>query len=159
MRISKKIAAFTLSELLVVLVISIIIIGTALSAINIINNNIAEYRIWYSTMSKKRDLESRLSIDFHKSQSVLFNRSENKLIFKMFEGSLNYVEYKFLENKIIMKSDTFRIPYQTYKVFFNGNEINGQEADALKIIFSNSEKDFLFVSKFNSAQNILMNEI
>lgn len=159
MRITKKIKAFTLAELLVVLVLSIIVIGIAFSALNIINKNFNEYRSWYLSLSQKRELEAQLSIDFHRSTKIQFYKSQNKLILKTYKGSVEMLEYTFLQNEIIIQSDTLEIPYKSYNFFFNGTVIENGQVDGLKIIFSDSEKDFLFISKFNSSKNLMSDEI
>ena len=159
MRITRKIPAFTLSELLVVLIISIIIIGLAFSTLNIINKNFNHYRNWYLSSTQKSNLEVKLSVDFHRSQHAFFKESENLLVFQRFNKSLESVEYKFLKNRIIIKSDTLEIPYKYYRFFFNGKRVEDGPIDGLKIIFSNPKNDFLFTSKFNSSQNFMKDEI
>lgn len=160
MKIIKKIQAFTLTELIVVLVVSIIIISLAFSALNIINRSFDEYRDRYLDISQKRDLEMRLTVDFHRAQSITFFESENKLVFKKFSNSLQNLEYRFLKDRIIIDSDTLKIPYSGYSLFFDGKNVEGKEIDALKINFSKSDdENFLFVSKFNSSKNFMKDEI
>lgn len=149
MRKDDKIDAFTLTEILVVLVISAIVVGLAFSVLDLVQKNFRAIQTNYNYSTEVRNLQQQLTIDFNRFHNINFDPVLQEIHLK---NSVDSVKYNFSENILVRITDTIPIPIKQLKLFFSGEEINDGKLDAVKILLDKSPDMFIFVSKHNSAK-------
>jgi hypothetical protein len=149
MQINNKIKAFTLSEMIVVLILTSIVVGLAFSVLGLVQKQMLAIKSNYNKSLEVNKLETSLWLDFNIYSKIEYNDFENEL---KFSTVLDSVTYKFLGEKIIKETDTFAISIKQKQFYFDGKILNNGQIDALKL---EASKDFqnkqLFVFKQNDA--------
>ncbi len=157
MQIKKQINAFTLSEMVVVLIISSIVVGLAFSVLNLVQKHMSSIQSNFEKRTKLNNLEEVLTIDFNRFSEIEYNPKFNELKFKNPVDSLSYY---FEENYINRLQDTFNLGLIEKQFFNYGVEINSGNVDAIKLSVSKGDqKSNRFVFKINAASNIINNGI
>ncbi len=154
MNFNKKIQAFTLSELLIVIVISSIVISLAFSALSMIQKQVSTIQ---NTLDKTQDIEflnRSLWSDFN-SYNVMYNTKIDALFLST---PIDSFQYAFDENYIIRKKDTIRVSLVNKKLFLDGQDVSSGIIDAmeLELTINNSPRK-LFIYKNKSATHYLNN--
>lgn len=154
MTLNKKIDAFTLSEMLVVLVISSIVISMAFLGLLLVQKQLKSIQDNLDNQQQMQFTERLLWRDFN-SYSVRYLPAEDILFFKNSTDSLSYI---FDENFIIRNNDTLEIPIIEKQLFLDGLEVQSGVIDAIKIetypIYRNKK---LFIYKTKDASFYLNN--
>ena len=148
-----KTKAFTLSEMIVVTVITSIVVGLAFSILNLVQKQMKSVTENYSGTTQLQLLEQALWIDFHTYHSISYHPETDELRFK---HELDTVVYRFTKDKVIKDRDTFFIPVKN-KLFYNqGDVIPKGFADAFQwqAAAENQGKQY-FVFKTNDATHII----
>ena len=146
----QRIKAFTLSEMLVVLAITTIVVGLAFVILNLVNKQVNLIETNYNTRQETDKLETALWIDFNSFENVYYHQENNRLSFK---GSKNTNVYVFTPEYSLRNRDSLVGGFQV-KVFFLGKEIQNGTIDAVQLSLNNRE---LFVFK-NSDASFYMND-
>jgi len=145
----KKIKAFTLSEMIVVLIITTIVVGMAFSVLNLVQKQMNGIEKNYSKNTEYNLLRQSLWIDFNRCDKVMYNAGNDELTFM---NELKSTKYILSENNIIKEKDTFFLKWENQKFLFANKEISFGEIDAIDfettMEFGNHR---LFVYKNNSA--------
>lgn len=152
MKITKKIDAFTLAEILVVLVISAIIIGMAFTVLNLVQTNFRSIQNNFQNKTEIRQLEQQLTIDFNRFHIISYNKNSGEL---HFTNPIDSIVYRYQEDLLIREQDTFKTPIYGMLLFFDGSKVEDGEIDALKINYGNESRSYSFLSKRNSAKNYI----
>ncbi len=146
MKINTKIKAFTLSEMLVVLVISSIVISIAFLTLSMVQKQVGVIRKNLNNKQELQSLERILWNDFN-SYSITYSEKEDALFFA---NSTKEFEYEFNEEYILRKQDTFLVKIKEKQFFLDGKEVRTGFVDAVKIetspIFGNTHL-FIFKTK------------
>lgn len=154
MKPTKKIKSFTLSELLVVLVISSIVISITFLVLLMVQKQIKNIQTNLITIQEIQDTERMIWKDFNEYNLVYYEKQKG-LIFK---SELDSLIYKFDDNFIIRKNYKFPIHIVEKKLFLNGKEVQSGTIDAIKIdvipVFGITE---LFIYKNKDASFYLNN--
>ena len=149
MKIKQKIQAFTLSEMIVVIIITSIIVGMAFSVLSMVQKHMSSIQNNLTKNTELNKLEQALSIDFNRYSNIKYNKIDNELIFT---SEMDTVSYEFTEDSILKNLDTFNIQLQNKTFFFNGNKVHNGEIDAINIETSKTfQNQQLFVFKQNDA--------
>lgn len=157
MQIKKKINAFTLSEMIVVLIISSIVIGIAFSVLNLVQKHMSNIRANFEERSQLNALEEVLLLDFNKFPEIEFDSKLGKLQFK---SPIDSLSYYFEDNQIIRIQDTFKLGTIEKQLYNCGNTINSGHVDAIKLsLIKSNNKRSRFIFKSNSASNLLRHGI
>lgn len=154
MRLNKKLKAYTLSEMIIVLILTSIVIGLAFSVLELVQKHMSAIQVNYNRNLELNSIETTLWLDFYKYPNIVYDSNENEL---NFSTELDSISYKFIDELIIREQDTFPLFFQNKLFYFNGELTQGQNIDAIK--FEASEKfknQLLFVYKYNDA-NTFMN--
>lgn len=145
----KKIKAFTLSEMIVVLILTSIVVGLAFSVLRLVQKQIFAIQQNYYKSTEINKLKTALWIDFNRYQDIKYNALNNELLLK---NELDSVSYRFSEDYIVSDIDTFRIKLEAKQIFFNGLISKTNKVDAIKIKTSKSNRSQeLFIFKKNDA--------
>ena len=153
MKTNNKIKAFTLSEMIIVLILTSIVVGLAFSVLSLVQKHMFSIQQNYNKTTELNMLEVALHLDFNRYSKVNYNNLENEI---KFISPIDSISYKFYENMIIKETDTFNIQLQNKMFFFDGETVANGKMDALKLLTS---KDFqnqvLFIYKKNDASNYM----
>lgn len=144
-----KIPAFTLHEILVVLVISAIVVGLAFSVLDLVQNNLRAIKNNYAAATEVQHLKQQLKIDFNRYHDIEYDERLQELSLK---NAIDSVQYSFLDRIVIRNEDTIPVSISGVEFFFFGITISEGKADAVKIILGKPSNDFLFVSKINDSK-------
>ena len=149
MQTIKKIHAFTLGEMIIVLILSSIVVGLAFSVLSLVQSHMLSIQENYQKNTELSKLEALLYLDFNRYTTITYNPLEQQL---NFETPLDTVHYQFSEQYISRKKDTFHIPIARKQFYFNGAFCNDGPIDAIQLF---PKKPFqaqqLFIFKYNAA--------
>lgn len=150
MRLNKKVDAYTLSEMLVVLIISSIVISLTFVALNMVQKQVLSIQKNFQNQQEVQSLERALWSDFN-THTIFYNSKSNTLKFTSYKDTLTYY---FKNNFILREKDSFPIDITTKKLFLDGIVIKDGYIDAIgletkqsytnKKLFVYKEKDALF---------------
>ncbi len=152
----KKVRAFTINEMMVVLVISTIVVGIALSVLTSVRKQFLMIEREMQQATELNLLQQALWLDFHRYQTIEFHQSGQLLRLK---HALDSVDYHFFSDKIIREKDTFHLSFETQLFFDKGNPVQSGNVDALTLRHIENENiaQDVFVFQTPSAFNF-MNE-
>jgi len=146
----KKIKAFTLSEMMVVLVITLIVVALAFAMLNLVQKQMGGIEKNYENGTTIQQLRQALWIDFTKYAELRYDPENSKLYCsnEMHEG----VVYTFEDTFVLRASDTLAIPIGAKVFYFDGLEVAGGTIDAMQLrIGMEANEKTIFVYKNNPA--------
>ncbi len=153
MKRNAKIKAFTISELMVVLLITVIVVGMAFSVLNLIQKQMLGMEQNFERNTEVGLLRQALWTDFSTFSDVSFSSEKQKLILK---NEMGVREYNFRASYISRGIDTFRITITEKTIYFDGISTNNGPVDAIRLKTSNKYgAQTLFIYKINSAHNFI----
>ena len=154
MRSNRNIKAFTLSEMIVVLILTSIVVGLAFSVLGLVQRHMYSIQQNYTMVMSVKTLETSLWLDFNKCQNITYDAVNEELKFLTPQDS---VIYKFSEQYIIKVQDTFPILLGIKQLYFDGLEVNEGRVDAIRLETTEaSQNQQLFIFKPNDA-TVFMN--
>ena len=149
-----KVHSFTLSELLVVMIITAIVVGIAFSVLRLVQQQV---RAAQSNFDKTADLalfEQTLWQDFNRCPTVKYHQVQSTL---MLESEVDSVIYRFTDNYTLRNADTIRLRLMPKLFFINGRKVNEGIIDAISISAETELPEYsIFVSSSTDAV-LLMN--
>ena len=148
----RKIKAFTLSELLVVLLITVIVVGLAFSVLSLVNRHMLSIQGSYEQNTEINLLRQALWSDFNSYHKLDYNAGSTTL---SCENEMGVVHYNFERDWVIRAKDTFHIAVDKKLFYFDGIEQLSGAIDAIEL--STKEQDIqgkIFVYKTNAATRI-----
>ncbi|MEM7487373.1 MAG: hypothetical protein AAF348_19360 [Bacteroidota bacterium] len=152
LKTSKKIEAFTLSEMLVVLILTIIVVGLAFSVLGLVQKQMNDIQISYEDRAQDNLLQQALWIDFNSYSNIYLSPQEGALLLT---NEIEKKEYRFREEYILNENDTIFTDFKINKAFFLGEEVNIGKVDALELINDAEQVKTLFVYKRNTAMDFM----
>lgn len=156
MKDPKKIQAFTLGEMIVVLIITSIVVGMAYTVLNLVQKQMIAIQNNYEQQLVFKKLETSLWLDMNTYNSIVYDDFKDVLVFS---NEIDSVVYEFKDSMIIKAIDTLQIPIAKKEFFFKGVESNSQDIDAIKLYSSKTfQNQELFVFKHNDAKSYLKHE-
>jgi len=151
----KKVNAYTLSEVLVVLLLTSIIAGMAFSVLNMVQKQLFSAQKNLDIKADFRQLEQSLLIDFNKYHNIKYNNEDHQLVCY---SEIDSITYKFTPNYVQKDIDTFYVSGIHEKIFFTGKEVDSGLIDAIKIdSIGKNPNLMLFIFKQNDANTYLNN--
>ncbi|WP_046758578.1 hypothetical protein [Kordia jejudonensis] len=149
-----KIKAFTLSEMIIVVLLTVIVVGLAFSVLQLVQKHMYAIKNNFENSTQVTLLEQSLWIDANRSNSIQYDDYTNTL---HFISEVDTVTYHFEKEYIRKELDTFSIHIANTLFYFEGKETTNRKIDAFKLT---TEKEFqhrvIFISKRNDA-TIYMN--
>ena len=147
MKRSGKIKSFTLTEMMVVLVISAIVVGLAFTILSIVQKNMLSIEENYTYSTELTQLEVALTADFNSFTRVDWIENQDMLQFSSPLASRSYV---FYQDSIVSDISMFKVQLKDKSFFFEGKNINSGRIDAIKLKFAKtSDNHAIFVYKKN----------
>lgn len=151
-----KIQAFTLSEMIVVIILTSLVVGMAFSVLSLVQKHMYSIQANFSKNTDLNILEQALWLDFNRYSNIKYDGINGTL---MFTSEIDSTTYKFTRESIIKELDTLHIPIENKTFFFDGNKVIGGQIDAIKLEPSKSfQNQQLFVFKKNDATIHLNNQ-
>ncbi|GAB1856647.1 prepilin-type N-terminal cleavage/methylation domain-containing protein [Flavobacteriaceae bacterium MHTCC 0001] len=149
----KRIKAFTLSEMIIVLIITSIVVGLAFSTLRLVQKHMQQIQQNFITKSNLNTLEESLWLDFNTYSEIRFDDNKDELKLKTALDSVNYI---FTKDKVIRNTDTLSIKIEEKTFFFNGEKVYKGQIDAVKLVASKTAKNSVrFIFKPNAANHFL----
>ena len=142
MRFQKKIPAFTLTEMLVVLAITAIVAGLAFAIITLFTKNMQSIDNNYSEGTKRNLFTDQLTVDFNRYHTISYNPLDRELTFK---NPLDSISYLWEENWVLRENDTVLDLHTEVELYNQGEKVAAGDTDAIKIRFGENEEDFIFI--------------
>ena len=147
MKINNKIQAFTLSEMMVAIVITLLVVGMAFSVLSLVQRHMNGISYNLNNSTRLDILEQALWIDFNRFEKVQYKNDE--LVFK---NEIDSITYKIQNEKIIRTIDTFDIQLQDFELLLDGKKVNSGFINAVKLVTGKESQDkILFIYKKNDA--------
>lgn len=152
---NKKIKAFTISEMLVVLVISSIVIALAMIVLGLVQQQLKIINNNYQEQTEIRILERTLLNDFNTHQ-LYYNSSRKELTCI---SEIDTVNYKFSTDFVQRNTDTLNVPIVELTPFLNGDVTNGDQIDAMELQLTKDiiQNRTIFISKTKDASFYINN--
>lgn len=146
---NSKVKSFTLSELLVAMIITVIVVGLAFTVLNLVTKQITVIQKNYNRSTELAFFKQRIWLDFNANNEIVFNEVDNQLILK---SDLNLVYYNFKEDYILRNSDTLKVNVKIEKLLFQGKEVTKGYIDAISFLeLKETDDSHFFVFKDNDA--------
>jgi len=147
MRLTKKIQAFTLTEVMVVIVLSAIVAGLAFSILGIVQKNMRSIESNYQYQSEIQSLEVALTIDLNKYPTANWDALKEEL---QISSPIDQKSYRFFSDSIVSTTDTYPIKIKNKTLYFEGEAVQSGNIDAIKFTFENTTNlHRIFVFKHN----------
>jgi hypothetical protein len=151
--VKSKIAAYTLSEMLIVMIVSSIVIGVAFTVLTLVQRHMWDIKANLNMNSELNRLEQSLWIDINKYPDISFSKLEDKLVFK---SQIDSTVYHFNKDFMTKASDTFNVEINRMVFYFNGNETSKANIDAFKFELPKAYgNQHLFIFKRNDATQFM----
>jgi len=145
----RKIKAFTISEMIVVLILTSIVVGLAFSVLNLVQKHMGSIQNNLQHQTEIRQLEQILWLDFNRYPKISYNDHAQTLSLANALDSTNYV---FHGSFIVKGRDTFNLKMNAKTFYFDGGQISEGTIDALKLdVLQGQQHHNLFVFKTNDA--------
>jgi len=125
-----KIKSFTLSEMIVVLLITIIVVGLAFSILRLVQKQMGGMQKNYEKGTEVNLLRQALSVDFATYPTIFYTEVTKTL---RFENELGYQDYIFEEEWIIRENDTFNLKLKSRSFYLDGIEFKSGQLDAMQL--------------------------
>ena len=153
MQTKHKIQAFTLSEMIVVIILTSIVVGMAFSVLILVQKHMSGIQDNFNKNTELNMFEQTLCLDFNRYPEIEYNVINDALIFT---SEVNTTTYKFTAVYIIKELDTFNISVHNKLLFFDGNKTTNGQVDAIKLEASKTfQNQPLFVFKQNDANQFM----
>ena len=154
-KVNHKIKAFTITEILIVMVITAIVAGLAFGVLNILNKNLSGISKGFGYKSEVQLLEQGLKTDMTNFTEISWNDTEQQL---KFTSPIQSKIYRFYKDSIVNEQLSYKLITFDKVFYLNGNEITNGEIDALKLRFHKSkEMHNIFVYKQNDITSYFRN--
>lgn len=153
MKTVTKVKAFTLSELLVVLLLTTVVVGMAYAVLHLVQKQMYGIHGNFERNTELNLLRQSLWTDFNQYDGVWYDAQTQELIFA---NGLDERIYQIHEAYIVEHKDTFQVKIEEQLFFFKGKERVSGEIDALH--FKTSKElgaKPVFVFKRNAATSYL----
>lgn len=152
---NNKVKSFTLSEVLVTMIITVIVVGLAFTVLDLVRKQILVIQKNYDRTTELAFFKQRIWLDFNKNNDIIFSPIENQIVLK---SELDTICYNFKGDFVLRNKDTLMTKIKIEKLFFQGTEINQGTIDAITFLEEKEAADsHFFVFKDNDA-TLFMNK-
>ena len=141
-KLAVKYKAFTIHEMIVVLVIASLVISISILVLNLIQKQIHDLTAGYENKTEIRLLERALLNDFN-SMEMSIEVTSNKL-----NGfsEISETRYEFLENYVVRNRDTFLVKIDEKHFYLDNRKVEFGPVDAMDLKIGRN-KVFLYKQK------------
>ncbi|WP_306013957.1 MULTISPECIES: type II secretion system protein J [unclassified Allomuricauda] len=150
--LTQRIKAFTLHEMLVVLLITALVVGMAYSVLRLVQVQMSGIASNYSEAARIRRLKQSLWADFHSHDRIWYESETKEMIMV---NELQQVRYHFMEQMVVKAQDTFKVDIRELTPYFKAEPVTNGEIDALDLYMRQHNRVRLFVYKENAATSYI----
>ena len=142
-----KVKAFTLSEMLVVMATTTIILGFCFLILRWVQNYFNNYTTYIENKTIATRTAHHLRMDFNRFENI-FVLSENQLLFY---SPLDTVRYQMESNYLIRRKDTVKIKGLDFIFYNRGEAVQVGAIDALDFTINGYKKQRFFIFQYISS--------
>ena len=124
-----KLKSFTLSEMLVVMIITAIVVGMAFSVLSLVQKQIRSIQKNFGRTTELSLFEQELWQDFNTCNSIGFKNEGIIMI-----SDIDTVYYIFKENFVLRNRDTIHTRVKLEKAYYEGAEVTSGVIDAVSFL-------------------------
>lgn len=143
-----KLRAYTLSEILVVLVVASLVISMTVLVLELIQKQMYKVRFGFQETNEVLLFEKLLVNDFNQRQ-MIYDANENRLFGV---GATDTLQYRFFSNFILRNADTLWIAIHEKRLYLDNNQVFNGRVDAMDIAL---EQNKVFVYKTKGASHYM----
>tara|TARA_Y100001933_G_C18993967_1_gene561721 strand:- start:1909 stop:2376 length:468 start_codon:yes stop_codon:yes gene_type:complete len=148
-----KVKAFTLSEMLVVILITVIVVGLAFSILNLVQKQMRSVRENFDSKTEAYLLKQALWRDLNTFSRAYYLKHENMLAC---QNAQNQITYHFYDKFVIRDNiDTFNVTIKIKKPLFLGKPQSDGELDAIELILADTTRAPIMIYKINSTESFM----
>ncbi len=147
-KVQRKAPSFTLSEMLVVLLLTLIVVGLAFSVLGLVNKQISDIEGNYEQRTENNVLRQAMSIDFNSTAEIQYSIEWDKLVL---QNEMDTVVYLFRDKYIIREGDTLNTDIKVLRVLHQGVQVNEGFVDAIELGSPIDYSQVFFIFKRNAA--------
>jgi|694.fasta_scaffold30750_4 hypothetical protein len=152
---NSKVKSFTLSELLVTMIITVIVVGLAFTVLDLVRKQINAIQKNYNRTTELAFFKQRIWLDFNKNNDIIYNAIENQVVLK---SDFDTISYNFKDDIVIRNKDTLNTKVKIEKIFFKGIEIKQGIIDAISFLEEKEASDSKFIVFKNNDATFFMNQ-
>ncbi len=150
---SKKIQSFTITEMLVVMILTTIVISIAILVLNLVQKELKGIQQNFKNNIELRTVEQILWNDFNKNEVIIETKNNHLICI----SPLDTVIYQFKENYVLRDTDTLKISIEQKGFFIDMKEAL-TSVDAVEIKLSKEfQNKQLFIFKTKAASYYMNN--
>jgi type II secretory pathway component PulJ len=127
---TKKVKAFALQEMMVVLVITTVVVGMAFSVLSLVQKQMGTIEGIYEVKLEANKLRQSLWVDFNRYSYAHFDQGKQLLYFS---NELGEKQYAITDTQFITEKDTFDIQLTSKLFYFNNQKKTTGEIDAIEL--------------------------
>lgn len=135
-----KLKSFTLSEMLVVLIITAIVVGMAFSVLSLVQKQIRGIEKNFSKTTDLALLEQQLWQDFNEHNSIDLQNEKITMV-----SDTDTVQYVFKEGFVLRDTDTIDAKLKIDRAFYDGAEVKSGNINAISVSATELPDYMIFV--------------
>lgn len=148
-----KLKSFTLSELIVTMIITLIVVGIAFTVLNFVSKNVTTIGSNYASRTGLGFFEQCIWQDFNKSNKISYDPDVRRLLIT---SQTDTITYSFEDNYLLRNTDTIKPAATVNKVYFQGIGTSRGTIDAISLTAVGIKPDYtIFVYKRNDGTNFI----
>jgi hypothetical protein len=152
---NSKVKSFTLSELLVTMIITVIVVGLAFTVLDLVRKQIVVIEKNYNRTTELAFFKQRIWLDFNKHNTIEYNPVGGQIILK---SDFDTIYYNFKQDFVLRNKDTLKTKIKIEKLFFQGTEIKQGTIDAIAFLEEKEAADSHFFVFNNTDATHFMNQ-
>lgn len=153
MRPSSKIKAFTLSEVLVVLVITSIVVGIAFAVLRLVTLQLNAIQTTYARSIEVAKFKQRLLYDFDAAATVVWDLENQQLEITTPSA---YITYEVFPEYVLRDTDTLAFKVQNIDFYYQGDTVEEGRIDGMHVQLEMAKKQTqFFVSRRSGARDTI----
>ncbi|MEP2236878.1 MAG: prepilin-type N-terminal cleavage/methylation domain-containing protein [Maribacter sp.] len=142
-----KIKAFSLQEMMVVLVITTVVVGMAFAVLNLVQRQMGSIETIYAIKTDINQLRQSLWIDFSRYDYIFIDQKGNKILLS---NELEGRQYEIINGNSI-RTENLEMKFESIAYYFDNQKVVQGEIDAISIITSkDTGHQEIFVFKQNT---------
>lgn len=134
-----RLKAFTITEIIIVMVITTVVAGIAFTVLRVTQKNIGNITENYSYKTNIQHLEQKLTLDFNSYTQLQWDDGKQTLVLRT---PIAEKKYQFSSDSIVADQDIFAVKLHEKKLYFQGEEVVSGNIDAVALNFSGTSDQY-----------------
>lgn len=148
-----KIKAFTLGELLIVLILTVIAVGIAFSVLRLITYQLGTVKSIYKERNMIYHFKQQLRYDFDRAIGLYHDVEDEKIYVYTANDTIGY---EFSEKQIFRKNIKTSFESVSFTGYRFGNEKEGGQLDAVQFRISINKREIPVFARINSSATMYL---